>query len=40
VLVLHHHVWVILCRHVRSKGIGWDWSCNHSYMSRFEGFIL
>jgi hypothetical protein len=33
-------VWVVLCRHVRWMGIGWDWSCNHTRYPRFEGFIL
>jgi hypothetical protein len=30
VLVLHHHVSVVICRHVRCMMIGWDWSCNNS----------
>ena len=36
----HHHVWVVRCRHMRCMGIGWDWSCNDTRCSRFEGFIL
>jgi hypothetical protein len=40
VLTPHHYMWVVICRHMRWMGIGWDWSCNHPYVSTFEVFVL